>query len=254
MITKPVKNSALLKTLQPNEPSTFHEVLMQEFRASADVAAIRAVNLETIGNTSLPGMPKSLRVECHLDDISASSGEQLFTMEFLDGDKIFGAITASMRLADNKIWLYDMVYKANIKGFAPYAIRQFVDTFRDIKQVVLATGVMADPEKCKRVKPDEIEGQQKAEHGKLGHFNRLGFQLIEEATQQRMGMPESHKYIRGCRAVFPFDDSETRAKVFANLNMQSDAGHSSQDRNLLLGRRTTLPPYPIWHQSYNKPA
>ena len=243
-----MKSPILLQMLVPDQQSTTSERLLHEFRASAELAAFRALNLTEIGNKVLPNMPQALRVECHMDGEITSNNDPPFTMEFYEGDKYFGAISARARLSNNKIWLYDMVYEANIKGFAPYAMRHFVDAFRDFKQLVLATGVMADPKKCKKFQGDDKLTVEQAEHAKLKNFNRLGFQLIEEANQQRMGLPESHNHIRGCRAVFPFNDAETRASVFRNLEMPSDAELSAKIIRLP-GRSKYAPQPAIGHKA-----
>ncbi len=197
------------------------KLVRAQFNVAAQEAAHRVVDLSQIGAKPVAGMPSALRTEVHIDNYA--DGATQFTMEFMDAGHYFGSITASMRVENGKIRLSQMQYDARgMKGFAPYAVRHLVSVFRDVHHLVIATGVMADPDKIRRIKDEDRPLVEKMELGKLKLFEWLGFQLLDAQTHARIVAPETVADLRACRAEFAFDNQETRDAVFKALGLPAD--------------------------------
>ncbi len=204
---------------RPVEP--IDKLIRAQFSVAAEVAVHKPVDLEAIGHKALPGIPNALRTEFHFDDSHRPDGEQQFTMEFIEGDEYFGAITARMNVSNGKIRLFDMQYDARkIRGFAPYALRHLIAVFRDVKDLVVSTGVMADLSKLDKVDAEDRLKVIVCEHAKLKNFDAIGFPLIDARTGRRIELP-SVDNLKPCRAVLSFDDEADMDAVSRNLEAKT---------------------------------
>lgn len=201
--------------------------LMEKFRAAAILSVHPKMDLTLLGDVDFAKVLPNISSSAVLLDPYMQGADRTFILEFNSDGRHIGAITANVKVEHGKIQFYNMQYDTQVKGLAPYAMRQLFTILRDVKEVVISTGVMGIIDHSSHLSDQDQKAVEQRELIKLRRFHGIGFQLVDEVTKERLPVPADVHAMVPCRAVFPFNDQATRDAVFEKMRMPSDASAAS---------------------------
>lgn len=187
--------------------------LLQQFRDAAGLFADRPALIRNVDITTpipmvtaLPaimGQLSQMTSECLIKPAYKPDMDPQFNIAFYNNGVYFAAISASLKIADGKIQLIDMRFDREHPGFSPYAVRHMIEVLREVKDLAVSTGSMH-------------------EFRKLQPLEKMGFQIIENATGKSFALTNVLQGMEPCRAVIPFDDVATMENLFSNFGLPAN--------------------------------
>ena len=184
------------------------EALLAQFKDAAQFGVERDVDLTTpvpMLNKMPDNMPSALTaIFKHQSPYKPSAHPQI-SIEFMQGNKSFGSLSACLMVKPNRIEIFNMEYKRSVVGSSPYALRHMFAVLRHIKGLVISTGPMTEQ---KKLKP--LAG--------------IGFELIENSSGRLLFIADypNNEGLPACRAVYDGQRAKVRTEIFRNLGLPPD--------------------------------